>query len=117
MESTWHFYARRILWTLLSLHDINTSDYVTIIFSGLEVHKSKEIIKYFLDIPRGSGASIEIINSLLLARGIKMTGQVHVLIANFTKRDELTACELHVAAPLEGRLENLISVNETNSEK
>ncbi len=71
MESTWHFYARRILWTLLSLHDINTSDYVTIIFSGLEVHKSKEIIKYFLDIPRGSGASIEIINSLLLARGIK----------------------------------------------
>jgi len=71
MESTWHFYARRLLWTILSLPDPETADHVIIIFSGLETHKVREVLKYFGDIPRGGGASMAVIATILNARGIK----------------------------------------------
>ncbi|MBC3878318.1 MULTISPECIES: TnsD family Tn7-like transposition protein [unclassified Undibacterium] len=71
MESTWHFYARRLLWTVLSLPDPETSDHVIIKLSGLEVHKAREVLKYFADIPRSSGTSMSIINTILNIRGIK----------------------------------------------
>lgn len=69
-ESIWHFYARRILWTLQSLHDPETPIHNIVILTGLEVYKAKAVIEYFLDFPRCGGTSIEIIKATLSAHGI-----------------------------------------------
>jgi len=71
MESTWHFYARRLLWTILSLHDPKTPVHMIVIFAALEAYKIKAILQHFSDIPRGGGASAALISSILNERGIK----------------------------------------------
>ena len=69
-ESLWHFYARRMLWTLQCLHDPQTPVHKIIILSGLEVYKAKAVMGYFSDFVRGGGGSIEAIKSIMKARGI-----------------------------------------------
>lgn len=69
-ESGWHFFARRMLWTLQSLHDPTCSLSVIWSRSKLELHKGKVILEYFLDFPRCGGASAKVINAVLTTRGI-----------------------------------------------
>lgn len=69
-ESIWHFYARRMLWTLQALHDPLTPQHKIIIISGLEVNKARAILEFFADAVRGGGPSIEVIKAILKARGI-----------------------------------------------
>jgi hypothetical protein len=69
-ESVWHFFARRMLWTLQSLHEPSCSLSVIRSLSKLECHKGKAILEYFLDVPRCGGASAKEINSVLTTRGI-----------------------------------------------
>lgn len=69
-ESVWHFFARRMLWTLQSLHEPGSSLSVICSRSKLELHKGKAILEYFLDVPRCGGASAQEINAVLSTRGI-----------------------------------------------
>lgn len=69
-ESVWHFFARRMLWTLQSLHEPTCSLSVIRILSKLELHKGNAILQYFLDVPRCGGASAQEINAVLATRGI-----------------------------------------------
>lgn len=71
-ETTWHFYVRRLLWTLLSLHDPQTPDHKIFILARLEVNKARAVLHYFSDITRGGGASISLISAILDERGIKI---------------------------------------------
>ncbi|WP_211444885.1 TnsD family Tn7-like transposition protein [Collimonas humicola] len=74
-ETTWCFYARRMLWTLQSLHDPYTPVHKIVILSGLEVYKAKAILQYFSDVTRCGGTSIKVINAVLDERGIGMDWQ------------------------------------------
>jgi hypothetical protein len=69
-ESTWHFYARRMLWTLQSLNDPEMPPHVIIKLARLEVYKAREILKYFSNVRRCGGPSIKEINQILASRGI-----------------------------------------------
>lgn len=69
-EGVWHFFARRMLWTLQSLHEPGCSLSVIWSRSKLELHKGKAILEYFLDVPRCGGASAQEINAVLATRGI-----------------------------------------------
>jgi hypothetical protein len=69
-ETVWHFFARRVLWTLQSLHEPEISLSVIRIRSGLELHKGKTVLQYFLDAPRCGGVSAKEINNVLVVRGI-----------------------------------------------
>jgi TniQ len=69
-ESIWHFYARRMLWTLQSLNDPETPAHAIIKLARLEVNKAREILKYFSNVRRCGGPSIKEINQVLAARNI-----------------------------------------------
>lgn len=69
-ESLWHFYARRMLWTLQCLHDPQTPAHKIIILSKLEVYKARVIMDYFSNFVPCGGGSIEVIKSILKAYGI-----------------------------------------------
>jgi hypothetical protein len=69
-ESTWHFYARRMLWTLQSLNDPETPSHAIIKLARLEVYKAREILKYFSNVRRCGGPSVKEINQILAAHGI-----------------------------------------------
>lgn len=69
-ESTWHFYARRMLWTLQSLDDPATAQHTIVKLSGLEVFKAREILKFFEGARRCGGASIKEISQILASRGV-----------------------------------------------
>lgn len=69
-ESGWHFFARRMLWTLQSLNEPSTSPSMIIILSGLELHKGKAVLQYFSGVPRCGGASAKEINAILEAQEI-----------------------------------------------
>ena len=69
-ESLWHFYARRMIWTLQSLVDINTSACTLIRLAGLELYKGRAILEYFHSTARGGGASISGITTILEKYGI-----------------------------------------------
>lgn len=69
-ESVWHFFARRMLWTLQSLHEPCISSSAIRILSGLELHKGKAVLQYFSDVPRCGGASAKEIIAVLEMRGI-----------------------------------------------
>lgn len=69
-ESLWHFYARRMLWTLQCLHDQQTPVHKIIMQSKLEVYKAKAVMAFFSDFVPCGGGSIQVIKSILKARGI-----------------------------------------------
>jgi hypothetical protein len=69
-ESTWHFYARRMLWTLQSLDDPATAEHIIVKLAGLEVFRAREILKYFEGVRRCGGASAKEIAQILTARGV-----------------------------------------------
>jgi hypothetical protein len=69
-ESIWHFYARRLLWTLQCLHDPQTPAHKIITLSRLEVNKVRVVMDYFSDFVPCGGGSIQVIKSILKARGI-----------------------------------------------
>lgn len=69
-ESTWHFYARRMLWTLQSLDDRATAEHTIIKLSRLEVYKAREILKYFEGARRCGGPSAKEITQILASRGV-----------------------------------------------
>ncbi len=69
-ESMWHFYARRMLWTLQALNDPHTPAHKIIILAALEVNKARAVLAFFSDAPRGGGTSMEIIRAILKGRGI-----------------------------------------------
>lgn len=69
-ESIWHFYARRLLWTLQCLHDPETPAHKIIILSRLEVNKARVVMDYFSDFVPCGGGSIQVIKSILKERGI-----------------------------------------------
>lgn len=69
-ESIWHFYARRLLWTLQCLHDPKTPVYKIIMLARLEVNKAKVMLDYFSDFAPCGGGSIQVINAILSERGI-----------------------------------------------
>lgn len=69
-ESIWHFYARRLLWTLQCLHDPQTPAHKIIILSRLEVNKARVVMDYFSDFVPCGGGSIQVIKSILKGRGI-----------------------------------------------
>lgn len=68
-ESTWHFYARRLLWTLQSLHP-DTPDHLVIIHASLELYKAKAVLALFSDVVRGAGPSIKVVMAILSSRCI-----------------------------------------------
>lgn len=74
-ETTWHFYARRMLWTLQSLHDLDTAVHKIVILAGLEVYKAKAILQHFPDVVRCGGGSIKAINAILHEMGIGVDWQ------------------------------------------
>jgi hypothetical protein len=74
-ESLWHFYARRMLWTLQCLHDPQTPVHKIIIQSKLEVYKAKAVMAHFSDFVPCGGGSIQIIKSILKAREIEKNWQ------------------------------------------
>jgi len=69
-ESVWHFFARRMLWTLQSLHEPDISFSAIRIRSGLELHKGNAVLQYFSDVPRCGGVSAKEINAVLESREI-----------------------------------------------
>lgn len=69
-ESTWHFYARRMLWTLQSLDDHVTAEHTIVKLSQLEVFKAREILKFFESVRRCGGASVKEITQILASRGV-----------------------------------------------
>lgn len=69
-ESLWHFYARRMLWTLQSLVDLDMSAYNLVRRAGLELYKGKAILEYFDSAARGGGASISGVTRILEKHGI-----------------------------------------------
>jgi hypothetical protein len=69
-ESAWHFYARRMLWTLQSLSDPETPPHAIIKLARLEVNKAREILKFFSNVRRCGGPSIKEIHQILTAHGI-----------------------------------------------
>ncbi|MGK5030545.1 TniQ family protein [Janthinobacterium sp. MDT1-19] len=74
-ESLWHFYARRILWTLQCLHDPHTTEHKIIALSKLEVNKFRVIMEYFSDFVPCGGGSIQVIKSILKSRGLAKNWQ------------------------------------------
>jgi hypothetical protein len=72
-ESIWHFYARRMLWTLQSLNAPDTPPHAIIKLARLEVNKAREILKYFSNVRRCGGPSIKEINQILAAHGVGRT--------------------------------------------
>ena len=69
-ESAWHFYARRMLWTLQSLDDPATPEHTIVKLSRLEVFKAREILKFFDGVRRCGGASVKEITQILASRGV-----------------------------------------------
>lgn len=69
-ESMWHFYARRMLWTLQSLNAPDTPPHAIIKLARLEVNKAREILKYFSNVRRCGSPSIKEINHILTAHGV-----------------------------------------------
>lgn len=69
-ETTWHFYARRILWVLQSLHDPRTPDHKIIHLAGLEIYKGKAVLRFFSDVVRSGGTSSGNIATALEERSI-----------------------------------------------
>lgn len=69
-ESIWHFYARRMLWTLQALPDLDSPPRLIRQLSGLELYKGLAILEYFESHPRGGGPSIAGINTILEKHGI-----------------------------------------------
>ncbi|NHZ62363.1 TnsD family Tn7-like transposition protein [Massilia genomosp. 1] len=69
-ESTWHFYARRLLWTLQALEDPATTFHTIIKLAGLEVYKAREVFNYFDGVRRCGGPSIQEIMQILASRGV-----------------------------------------------
>lgn len=69
-ESLWHFYARRMLWTLQTLADLDASPWTLVRHAGLELYKGKAILEYFDSVARGGGSSISGINTILEIRSI-----------------------------------------------
>ncbi|WGG50946.1 hypothetical protein [Rugamonas sp. DEMB1] len=74
-ESIWHFYARRLLWTLQCLHDPETPEHKIITLSRLEVNKARVVMAYFSDFVPCGGGSIQVIKSILKERGISKDWQ------------------------------------------
>lgn len=72
-ESQWHFYARRILWTLQRLNDPDIPGSIIVRIAGLEYHKGLAVLECFKDCPRGVGASIELVNEILTRKDISRT--------------------------------------------
>lgn len=70
-EGLWHFYARRLLWTLQCLHDPQTPIYKIVVHSKLETYKAKAVLEYFSDFTPCGGGSIQVIKSILRERGIE----------------------------------------------
>lgn len=70
-ESTWHFYARRILWTLQSLHDPETPMHKILNLARLELYKGKAVYEYFVNVRRCGGASVREVNAILASHGIR----------------------------------------------
>ena len=50
-ESTWHFYARRILWSKLRLNEIGSSSRDALGPSGIEHHQGSLVLNYFSSVP------------------------------------------------------------------
>jgi hypothetical protein len=71
-ESTWHFYARRMLWTLQSLDDPATAEHTIVKLSRLEVFKAREILKFFGNARRCGGPSVKEITQILASRGVEL---------------------------------------------
>lgn len=69
-ETIWHFYARRILWALQSLHDPQTADHKIIQLAGLEVYKGRAVLHFFSDAVRAEGTSSLKIATILEERNI-----------------------------------------------
>lgn len=69
-ESTWHFYARRLLWTLQSLDDPATPSHTIIKLARLEVFKAREVLKFFEGTRRCGGPSAKEITQILASRGV-----------------------------------------------
>ncbi len=69
-EGIWHFYARRMLWTLQGLVDSESSASVVMKLSGLELYKGKAVLEHFATFGRSAGSSIAGVNTVLSTQNI-----------------------------------------------